>query len=1237
MTGEQREQHERHETAGLHNENEEPQVHPSFERLREAMRRRILILDGAMGTMIQQMNLTEADFGGAEYDGCNEYLVYTRPEAIRSIHDAYLEAGADIIETDTFGGTPLVLAEYGLEDEAERLNEMAARIARQAVDAVSTAAWPRFVAGSMGPTTKSLSITGGATFEELAASYRVQVRGLLKGGVDVLLLETSQDMQNVKAATEGIRQAFEDVGISVPVIISGTIEPMGTTLGGQNIEAFYLSVEHLHPLAVGLNCATGPEFMRDHVRTLSTLSEAGVSCYPNAGLPDENGHYHETPAAFAAKMADFARAGWLNVAGGCCGTTPSHIQALREALEGITPRTPAPVHTHAVSGLEPVYLEDDNRPILVGERTNVIGSRKFRKLIAAKDYETAAEVARAQVKSGAQVVDVCLADPDSDEVTDMAAFLPHVVRKVKVPFMIDSTDANVVETALKRVQGKAIINSTNLEDGEPRLARFAGLAQRYGAALVVGTIDEKGMAVSRERKLEVALRSYDLLVHKYGMAPSDIIFDPLTFPCGTGDENYIGSAGETVAGIRLLRARLPQCPTILGISNVSFGLPPAGREVLNSVFLYECTKAGLGYAIVNAEKLERYASIPEAEKDLAMRLLFETSDELVAEFTAFYRDKPTESKVEKASLPLDERLARCVVDGSKEGLLEDLEEALLSRSPLEVINGPLMDGMNEVGRLFNNNELIVAEVLQSAEVMKTAVAHLEPRMEKTESANKGTVLLATVKGDVHDIGKNLVEIILANNGFKVLNLGIKVPPNELIEAARTHNPDIIGLSGLLVKSAQQMVVTAEDLKNAGIKVPVLVGGAALTKKFSYTRIQPAYDGAIVYAKDAMEGLAYANRLVSSDETRAALTEQLLQEQAEMTSRAAPKGDSNADGVVGGVGASGGNASTSSATQARASDISRTAPVFSPPDLTRHILRDIPLSYIQPYLNLQMLLGKHLGLSGNVEKRLAEGDEKAVALLDVVHDLLRQGAADGFLKVSAVYQFFPAVASGDEVWILHPDDVGAAVGAGVGGSVGAAVGVAEVSVSAVLVGAGAGVASTKTGASLSEARVLERFCFPRQSKPPYLCLADFLRPVEGGVTDYVAMLTVTAGSGVRDVAEAWKERGDYLRSHALQALALELAEASAERIHHVLRDAWGFPDGIEMTMRERFIARYQGIRVSFGYPACPNLEDQAQLFRLLKPEDIGVELTDGFMMEPEASVSALVFSHPEARYFNVDIG
>ncbi|WP_029422209.1 methionine synthase [Alicyclobacillus macrosporangiidus] len=1140
--------------------------------IQRALQERILVLDGAMGTMIQQQNLTERDFGGRAYDGCNEYLCLTRPDVILSIHRAYLEAGADIIETNSFGGTPLVLAEYGLADRAREINRAAAALARQAADAFSTEAWPRFVAGSMGPTTKSLSVTGGATFDELVASYAEQARGLLEGGVDVLLVETAQDLLNVKAASLGIRQAFADTGREVPILISGTIEPMGTTLAGQTIEALYLAVEHLQPLAVGLNCATGPEFMRDHVRALALLASCGVSCYPNAGLPDEEGHYHETPASFAAKLADFIDQGWLNIVGGCCGTTPEHIRAVRQVVDGRAPRRLAPPHGHAVSGLEAVFLEEDNRPIFVGERTNVIGSRKFRQLIAAGEYEAASEIARAQVKSGAQVVDICLADPDRDELADMVRFLPHVVKKVKVPLMIDSTDAAVVEAALKFSQGKAIINSTNLEDGEPRLARFAELARRYGAALVVGTIDERGMAVTRERKLEVALRSVDLLVNRYGLAARDIVIDPLTFPVGTGDEKYIGSAKETIEGIRLIRQHLPECPTLLGISNVSFGLPPAGREVLNSVFLYECTKAGLGYAIVNTERLQRYASIPPEERALCERLLFETSDKVVAEFTAFYRSKKTAEKPPAASLPVEERLARHIVDGTKEGLYADLDEALQKYAPLDIINGPLMDGMNEVGRLFNNNELIVAEVLQSAEVMKAAVAYLEPHMEKQETATKGTVLLATVKGDVHDIGKNLVEIILSNNGFRVVNLGIKVPPEQLIQAYREVKPDIIGLSGLLVKSAQQMVLTAGDLRHAGVDVPLLVGGAALTRKFTYTKIQPAYEGTVIYAKDAMEGLEYANRLAAGGAERDRLREEVAQVQAQMQAGTAPAADADA-----GQGH-------------RVSDVRRDAPVFVPPDCRRHVLRHYPLSHIRPYLNLQMLLGKHLGLPGNVEKRIAEGDEKALSLLAMVEELLDQCDREGWLTAHAVYRFFPAQADGDAILICDPDD---------------------------------------------PARVLERFPFPRQQKPPYLCLADFVRPKESGVLDYVAFFTVTAGRGVRELAEQWKRDGDYLRSHALQALALEMAEAFAERLHQILRDQWGFPDPPEMTMRERFIARYQGIRVSFGYPACPDLENQAPLFRLLEPEDIGVRLTDGYMMDPEASVSAMVFAHPEARYFNVE--
>lgn len=1144
------------------------------ERLAAALQRRILVLDGAMGTMLQQQNLTEEDFGGSETDGCNEVLNLTRPEVIEAIHTAYLEAGADIIETNTFGATPIVLAEYGLADRAFEINVAAARIAVRAVQRFEAGGRERFVAGSMGPTTKNLSVTGGVTFDELANAYEVQARGLIEGGVDLLLLETAQDLLNVKAAGLGIELARARTGVDIPLFLSGTIEPMGTTLAGQTIDAFYVAVEHLKPMAVGLNCATGPEFMRDHLRALSGLATCAVSCYPNAGLPDEDGHYHETPSSLSVKLGAFADQGWLNIVGGCCGTTPDHIRALAAAVRDKTPRHPTGEHAHMVSGLESLLLETDSRPLLVGERTNVIGSRKFRRLIADEDYDAAAEVARDQVRAGAHVIDICLADPDRDEVADMAAFLPRVVRRVKVPLMIDSTDARVVELGLKHAQGKSIINSANLEDGEHRLREFAALATRYGAALVVGTIDERGMAVTRERKLEVADRTVDILTTQCGMKPQDIIIDPLTFPAGTGDEAYLGAALETVEGIRLIKQHLPLCPTILGVSNVSFGLPPSGREVLNSVFLYHCTKAGLDYAIVNSEKLERFASIADAERHLAEELLFHTTDALVAEFTAFYRGKKPESTSALTdSLPVEERLARRIVDGSKTGLTEDLNEMLTRAKPLDIINGPLMDGMTEVGRLFNNNELIVAEVLQSAEVMKAAVSYLEPYMEKTQTATKGKLLLATVKGDVHDIGKNLVEIILTNNGYDVINLGIKVPPEQLIEAVRRHQPDLIGLSGLLVKSAQQMVTTADDLRAAGVSLPLLVGGAALTKRFTLTRIAPQYGGPVLYAKDAMDGLDLANRLTTPSSRQDVLVA-LAKEQSEaMASTAA-----GSDKTIGQAG------------PAKRSDVRRDAPVYLPPDVERHVLSPYPLTHVRPYLNLQMLLGKHLGLRGNVDKLLASGDERALELLELVDSLIADGTREGWLSVHGVYRFFPAQAVGDSLLVYDPHKPN---------------------------------------------QVAAAFQFPRQRVRPYLCLADFVREAESGVMDYVAMLTVTAGRGVRERAEAWKEAGDYLRAFALQALALELAEAFAERVHHLIRDAWGFPDPLDMTMRERLIARYQGIRVSFGYPACPNLEDQEKLFALLHPQDIGVELTDGYMMEPEASVSALVFSHPDARYFNAD--
>ncbi|AWO73716.1 MULTISPECIES: methionine synthase [Geobacillus] len=1130
--------------------------------LEQQLQRKILVIDGAMGTMIQSANLSAADFGGEAYEGCNEYLTLTAPHVIRRIHEAYLEAGADIIETNTFGATRIVLDEYGLGHLALELNIEAAKLAKQTAESFSTPDWPRFVAGSMGPTTKTLSVTGGATFEELVAAYEEQARGLLLGGVDLLLLETCQDTLNVKAGFLGISKAFEAVGRRVPLMISGTIEPMGTTLAGQAIDAFFISVRHMKPIAVGLNCATGPEFMTDHLRTLASLADTAVSCYPNAGLPDEEGHYHETPNMLAEKIRRFAEKGWINIVGGCCGTTPDHIRAIAEAVRDLPPRAiPSSFDVHAVSGIEALIYDETMRPLFVGERTNVIGSRKFKRLIAEGKYEEAAEIARAQVKNGAHVIDICLADPDRDELHDMEQFVREVVKKVKVPLVIDSTDERVIERALTYSQGKAIINSINLEDGEERFAKVVPLLHKYGAAVVVGTIDEQGMAVTAERKLEIALRSYDLLVNRYGVPARDIIFDPLVFPVGTGDEQYIGAANETIKGIRLIKEQLPECLTMLGISNVSFGLPPAGREVLNSVFLYHCTQAGLDYAIVNTEKLERFASIPEEEVRMAEALLFDTSDETLNTFIEFYRSKITAAKPAEENLSLEERLARYVIEGSKDGLIPDLEKALETYSdPLSIINGPLMAGMDEVGRLFNNNQLIVAEVLQSAEVMKAAVAFLEPYMEKKEGSTKGKVILATVKGDVHDIGKNLVDIILSNNGYEVIDLGIKVAPQQLIEAVREHQPDIIGLSGLLVKSAQQMVVTAQDLRQAGISTPILVGGAALTRKFTENKIAPEYDGVVLYAKDAMDGLALANQIQQGE----------IDYKKKETAESEPTRQTTVVTAV-------------------KSTVSTDVPVYIPADLERHVLKNVPLDHVLPYVNWQMVLGHHLGLKGKVKRLLEEKDEKALALKAVVDELLAEAKERRWIQPAGVYRFFPAQSDGNRVYIYDPTD-------------------------------------GKT--------VLEMFDFPRQPRAPYLCLADYLKSKESGEMDYVGLFAVTAGHGVRELAQHWKEEGEFLKSHAIQALALEIAEGFAERIHQIMRDRWGFPDDPDFTMEERFAAKYQGQRYSFGYPACPNLEDQEKLFRLLHPEDIGIRLTDGYMMEPEASVSAIVFAHPEARYFNV---
>jgi 5-methyltetrahydrofolate--homocysteine methyltransferase len=1143
--------------------------------LTEILEQRILVLDGAMGTMLQQRNLTADDFGGPVLEGCNESLNRTRPDVVLAIHRAYLTAGSDAIETNTFNCDSISLLDYGLQNDVSELNITAAKLARQAADEFWTPEKPRFVIGSMGPTTKSITVVGGVTFPELVEVYYQRAKGLFDGGVDILAAETCNDTRAIKAALVAIERLRAERGTPIPTMVSGTIETIGTMLAGQTADAFCASVLHADLLSVGLNCGTGPEFMTDHLRTISEMAPTRISCYPNAGLPEE-GEYRETPETVAAHLERFIANGWLNMVGGCCGTTDKHIRAIAQMAEGKRPRR-IPVRSHRAyySGIDLVEAEESNRPLIVGERTNVIGSRLFKNMVAEEKWEEASEIARRQVKNGAHIIDVCLQSTDRDEIADIPLFYDKLIRKIKAPVMIDTTDPKGVELALTWCQGKSIINSINLEDGEEKFERLCPIAKRYGAAVVVGSIDEdkvQAQAFTRERKLAVAERSYKLLTEKYGIPPEDIIIDPLVFPCATGDVNYIGAAVETIEGIRLVKEHLPYVKTVLGISNISFGLPAAAREVVNSVFLYYCTKAGLDLAIVNAEKLERFASIPMEERRLAENLLFnwpavEATDESlrsapedwrlqsaeqktalnqwhIGAITDHFRVSTKRTKAQAADLPLDQRLANYIIEGTKDGLIPDLE---LKRAegvgPLDIINGPLMAGMSEVGRLFNNNELIVAEVLQSAEAMKAAVNHLEQFMEKSETAARGKIVLATVKGDVHDIGKNLVEIILSNNGYQVVNLGIKVPPEALIQAHGEHKPDVI--------------------------VPILVGGAALSEKFTRTKIGPAYGDAVCYAKDAMTGLSLMNRLMDPAERPTVL--------ADWVGRAAAAPTAVVEAPLAPIGTG------------RSSKVRIDIPIPAAPYLDRKI-REVPqLAELWSYINPYMLYGRHLGYKGNFEKALAEHEEKALELYHSIEEVKQ--AAFGFMKVKAVWQFFEAERDGNSIHLFAP----------------------------------------------SGASPIHTFRFGRQRRDNGLCLSDYILEAEEGRRDHLALFVVTAGACIRERYEEWKNAGEFLKAHAIQALAIETAEGTGEWLHRRIREDWGFPDAPTTTMHDRFTSKYRGKRYSFGYPACPNLDDQQGLFQLLRPEDIGVQLTEGMMMDPEASVSALVFHHPDCAYFTADEG
>ncbi|NQU05524.1 MAG: homocysteine S-methyltransferase family protein, partial [Calditrichaeota bacterium] len=781
--------------------------------LSKLLSKRILVVDGATGTALAQFNPSADDFGGEHLVGCNEALNLNAPDLVDKLHKAYIEVGADIIETNSFNAPRVSLAEYGLTGRTREIVRISAEIACKAVEKYADNRRV-FVMGSMGPGTKSISVTGGITFDQIVEDYSEYAAGLLEGGADILLLETVQDTLNLKAALIGVQEAQQEVGRDAPLAVSVTIEANGMMLAGQDIEALYHTLSGFDLFSIGLNCATGPSQMSDHLRALAAISRFPVTIWPNAGLPDENGLYSETPQKFSSIITDFAKNGLVNIVGGCCGTTPEHTRLLVNAMKDITPRKiVAKGHYPALAGAEAMVVDEDNRPVFVGERTNTIGSKKFKRLIAEGNFDEAAEIGREQVRKGAMVIDLCVANPDREEVVDFISVLKPLLRKVRVPLLLDTIDPEVVEAALKTIGGKPAINSVNLEDGGERLREIATLAKKYSASLICGLVDDDpiaGMAVTVQRKLEVAEKIYRILKDEFSFPDQDIIFDPLVFPVGTGDPAYVGAALNTIEAVTRLKEIYPDCLTILGISNVSFGLPTAGREVINSVFLQECTKAGLDIAIVNTQRLRRFPTLKSEEIELAEDVIFNGDNASISTFADNFRtQKVSQDKDEWEHLSITERITRAVVEARRTDLKENLGLLSEELSALEIINGALMKGMDEVGRLFNDKKLIVAEVLESAEVMKLAVDHLKQSMpDGVASSFRGRMILATVRGDVHDIGKNLVEMIMTNNGFEVINLGIKVPPEAVIKAVKETQPDFIGLSGLLVRSAWQMVNTA---------------------------------------------------------------------------------------------------------------------------------------------------------------------------------------------------------------------------------------------------------------------------------------------------------------------------------------------------------------------------------------------------------------------------------------------
>jgi len=1155
------------------------------EKFQELLKEKILIFDGAMGTYLGKFGLGPADFGG--HEGLNEYLSVSRPDVVKQVHLDYLAAGADVVETNTFGCNGFVLAEYGLRDKVRELNLAAVKLAREAALGASSPEKTRFVAGSVGPTNKALFVTGGATFDEFKDVYYEQISALMEGGADLLLVETAHDICNIKAALAAASLAFSKSGRRLPVIVSVTMDRKNAMLSGQDTEAVCVALEHFPLSALGFNCSTGPKDLALRLEVLSKISRFSLFAMPNAGLPDENGKYNETPEEFAAVMKGYAQAGLLNAAGGCCGTGPDHIKALAGALQGLRPSRAIPAPVWAVSGIEALFYSEIEPPLLAGERNNSIGSKKFREIVAAGEWDKAVEMAKAQVRAGAHVLDVCLSNPDRNEMEDAKTLLPKLFHSVRAPFMIDTTDVKVMEAALKLAPGQCILNSVNFEFGEEKPREVAALLKLYGGKLVFGLIDEdkeKGIPIAAERKLEIARRGYEFFTKTCGLAGEHIIFDALVFPVGVGGE-YAESAKETLKALAALKKEFPLSKTILGVSNVSFGLPPEGREVLNSVFLHHAVKEGLGLAIVNIEKLKRYAQIPANEIKLSEDLLLARVPDPAAAFAAYFREKKKGGAQVKAAAPSSpqDRLRGMIMDGSKAGAGDAVRELLASGlAPLEIINGPVLKAMGDVGKLFSNGDLIVTEVLQSAEVVKEAVSVLEPALRAGNIPKRGRFLLATVKGDVHDIGKNLVNIIFESNGFEVIDLGVKVAPETIVEAALREKPDFVGLSGLLVRSTEQMTITARELAKAGISAPLLVGGAALTAKFVEANLAPVYKGPVFYAPDAMDGLNSALNYIVDRGHRAVDSGQLAPHFGRF-------GKSAGWSVVSGQRTESGNRGSEEAAAMPSEPGPGTEEQFFhnkfrpeeipvPKDLERHFFGDYDLAELFAELDPDLFNLRFL--------KLKKTDvEKAEVTKKMLDGIKAEVARERLIRARGVYRFLEADAYGDRVFLYGPDG-----------------------------------------------KPAESVGFPRQHGDERLCIADFF-PLRGERRDHIALLAATCGEGVAEFSRREREKGNYLRSYIVEALALSLAEAFAEVLHYRIREDWGIAEARSEKPLHR--NHHRGRRYSFGYLPCPDLANQKKLFALLRPEDdVKIKLTDSYMMDPEASVSAFVLHNPKAKYFTI---